>query len=90
MMESRIKQAWENGKIVRDHDASKARKDACGAWIVFSEYGNRESGFGWQIDRGGGNKLSKLRPLQWENKTGKGAGRLVCVVTSKGGANVRA
>ncbi len=82
MDEDLIEQAWRKGDIAASHDPAKARKDECGAWIVRSEYGNHESKFGWEIDRRG------LRPVQWENNVSDGAGRLICVVTSDGGANV--
>jgi hypothetical protein len=68
------------------------RKDCCSAWINRNQYGNRQSVHGWEIDHvnpKGGDALSNLQPLQWENNAAKGDGPLVCVVRSAGTANVR-
>jgi HNH endonuclease len=55
------------------------RKDACGAWIVRSQYGDvTERGFGWEIDHidpvsnGGADDPWNLQPLQWQNNREKG------------------
>ena len=51
-------------------------KDACGAWMVKSYYGKTDS-YGWEIDHkkpvaeGGGDDLSNLQPLQWQNNRRK-------------------
>lgn len=70
---------WNKGWVVTGHDPAVRRKDACGAWIEFSQYGvTTENGTGWEIDhiqpvsQGGGDTLEKLQPLQWENNRHKG------------------
>jgi hypothetical protein len=89
-----IQKVWEKGKVVPSYDASKYRKDVCDAWIVRSDYGDRNSKYGWEIDhilpvsKGGKDDLSNLRPLQWENNASKQDNKLVCVVTSSGNSNV--
>jgi len=91
-----IQKVWETGKVVSNNDPNVFRKDYCDAWIARKQYGNRDSqyGYGWEIDHikpeseGGGNELSNLRPLQWQNNASKQAGKLVCVVTSSGTDNV--
>lgn len=78
-----IQLIWEKGKKVRGHNANIWRKDQCGAWIKRSEYGNRSSQFGWEIDRisaGGVYAAWNCRPLQWQNNVAKSNGRLTCAV----------
>lgn len=91
-----IQRVWEKATVVGNNDPGVWRKDQCGAWIARIEYGNRRSQYGWEIDHirpvadGGGDEVSNLRPLQWENNAAKQGGRLVCVVVSSGTKNVRA
>ncbi len=92
--EETIQKVWERGKDV-SNAPNEWRQDECLAWIARSQYGNRNSIYGWEIDHitpeseGGTDALSNLRPLQWENNTSKQAGRLVCVITSSGKENIR-
>ena len=86
-----IRKVWIKGQIVTGYDSDNFRKDECGAWITFSQYGNRNSKYGWEIDHTDPNvsdNLSNLRPLQWENNLNKGDGKLKCKVTSKGNINI--
>lgn len=81
-----IQKIWEKGKTVRGHDSGVWRKDQCDAWIKRSEHGNRDSQFGWEIDRisaGGEYSVSNCRPLQWRNNVAKSDGRLKCVTTAQ-------
>lgn len=85
--EEEIQQIWKKGKIVSNNDPEIWRKDQCDAWIKRTEYGNRESEYGWEkdhIDPDGGDDLENLRPLQWKNNVDKSEGRLKCPVTAKG------
>ena len=80
------RQVWNKG-IVDDKFPSEAvRKDACGAFIVYDEFGNRDSIFGWEIDhiypaselKGKYleeqiSNIINLRPLNCRNNASKGA-----------------
>lgn len=86
-----LKKIWARGKSVEGFNSLKYRQDACGAWMEYSKYGDRDSTYGWEVDHidpNGGNFLSNLRPLQWENNVAKSDGKLKCVVTSKNNGNV--
>ncbi len=90
-----LSRIWAKGSIVPGNDQNAWRKDECGAWMSWSQYGNRDSEYGWEVDhimpisKGGGDSLSNLRPLQWENNASRQDQKLVCVVTSSGKNNVR-
>ena len=92
---TKLKQIWSKGKTVSGYDSDLNRKDACDAWMTFSDFGKTESWYGWEVDhikpkaQGGSNDLSNLRPLQWENNREKAAGRTKCVITSSENKNVR-
>lgn len=82
------KKVWEKGIIDPRYPKDKVRKDACGAWIIWTEFGKKESPFGWEIDHiypealyrlhnatdeKNINDLTNLRPLHWKNNKSKGA-----------------
>lgn len=86
-----VQAVWEKGKTVADYESGKWRKDECGPWISRTQYGNRNSDYGWEIDHisaGGSDNLANLRPLQWQNNVNKNDGRLGCKVTASGTQNV--
>lgn len=91
-----IDYVWNQGLVEEGYDSDLFRKDAVGAWISRSEYGNRDSKFGWEIDHiyptalGGNNEASNLRPMQWENNLSKGDNYpdYVAVITAEGSQNI--
>lgn len=88
--EEMVQAVWGKGYVVQGFDSSQFRKDQCGAWIIRSEYGNRNSDYGWEIDHispGGADVLSNLRPLQWQNNVAKSDGHLKVRVTAEGNKN---
>jgi hypothetical protein len=92
MTEPEIQAVWNKGRIIQNSNPDQWRQDTCGAWIARNQYGNRDSDYGWEIDHidpNGGDAISNLQPLQWENNVAKSDGRQVCVVTSEGPKNVR-
>jgi len=89
--EEKIQQVWEKGKVVENHDRDFERQDAATAWIYREEYGNRDSEFGWEIhhiDPGGGDDLSNLQPLQWQNNLALQEGSVGPKVISEGDENI--
>lgn len=96
--EEKINAVWDkrqkvlsNGKV-----STEWGKDQCDAWIKRSDYGNRKSDYGWEIDHiktqanGGTDELGNLRPLHWENNVAKSDGKLKCVIISSGDKNIAA
>ncbi len=71
---------WDKGiiEIHDDKDKDVWRRDICGNAIKYSEHGNTNSDYGWEIDHinpsanGGSDDLANLQPLQWENNRQKG------------------
>lgn len=76
--ETRKLAVWSKGQIIPGYDASLWRYDAYGHVIAFSEYGNRQSAHGWEIDHivavaiGGSDHISNLRPLHCMNNAALG------------------
>lgn len=74
---------WEKGVIDDKYPSEKIRKDACGAFIRYGDFGNRDSIFGWEVDHiYPASKLKEgddvdnpanLRPFHWKNNASKGA-----------------
>jgi hypothetical protein len=70
---------WSKGRNAPGRSPSEWRLDVCGALMQYSKYGDTtKGGTGWEIDHiypsahGGGDELSNLQPLQWENNRAKG------------------
>ncbi|WP_052705176.1 HNH endonuclease signature motif containing protein [Flavobacterium sp. 316] len=70
---------WNKAVVVPGVNPSVRRKDNCGAWIDWNQYGfTVEGGTGWEIDHinpvsnGGSDDLPNLQPLQWQNNRKKG------------------
>ena len=77
----KVEQVWNKGNIILGYDSNKWRMDVYDSKIQRNEYGNRESIYGWEIDHidpNGGDDISNLQPLQWENNVKKGNGQLQC------------
>ncbi len=70
--------AWRKATPIIGYDPAIWRRDAFGWLIRYSDYGIRNSKFGWEIDHmrptrlGGGDQLSNLRALHWRNNASLG------------------
>ncbi len=68
---------WRKGREIPDFDSNLWRYDVCGNPMKFTEHGNTQSKYGWEIDhmypsaRGGTTTIQNLQPLQWENNIAK-------------------
>ena len=73
---------WDKGRIIvqngTEYDPEIWRWDICGHVMKYSEHGNTDSKYGWEIDhiipsaKDGSDELNNLQPLQWENNRRKG------------------
>jgi HNH endonuclease len=76
--EARKQWAWSKAKVISvSFEQLGIREDGYGARIKWVDYGNRDSGFGWEIDhsvpkdRGGSDNYNNLRPLFWRTNVEK-------------------
>ncbi len=73
-----IKIVWLKGTIIPRENPDIFREDICGSIIKYSDHGNTNSIYGWEIDhikpvsKGGDDSLSNLQPLKWINNRRKG------------------
>lgn len=74
-----VESIWKRDAEMEGLDSNLFRKDACGAVMARSQYGMRDSNFGWEIDHvypiamGGDDNIENLRAMQWENVESKGS-----------------
>lgn len=76
--ETTKKSVWEKGTVIPDYSKEVWRYDKCGNPMKWSEHGNRDSPYGWEIDHinpvsnNGSDDLPNLQPLTWQNNASKG------------------
>ena len=99
-----IKDFWDRTNTVDGEDKNEVRRDASGAIIHYSDYKNRDSDYGWEIDHiyprirleqaGVPEELindpRNLRPMNWKNNVSKGSDypSYTTVVIAKGSTNI--
>nr|WP_294778182.1 HNH endonuclease signature motif containing protein [uncultured Flavobacterium sp.] len=68
---------WEKGKVDPNFDPKEWRRDVCGFAMRYSDFGERDSLYGWEIDHiypvamGGNDDFNNLQPLHWKNNLEK-------------------
>lgn len=68
---------FNKGSVIPDFDENIWRRDAYGHAMKYSDHGNTESEYGWEIDhirpvaKGGQNNYENLQPLFWKNNREK-------------------
>ncbi|MGO8802274.1 HNH endonuclease signature motif containing protein [Candidatus Binatus sp.] len=65
---------WLKGAVIPGYDPTVWRRDSMGSVIRYSDYGDRESEYGWEqdhIDPDGPDDLRNLQPLHWRNNAWK-------------------
>lgn len=97
--------AWQSAQIVEEYNPARIRKDACGAWIAYADFNNRNSLFGWELDHIYPVSRLKLlnvpealwdnplniRAFHWQNIRSKGNSypMYTAVVSDEGATNVK-
>ncbi len=94
-----IDEAWERSQQVEGYDPKVCRKDPCGAWIKYDQYGE-QSEYGWNIDHIMPKTLFELsryefsenrRAMHWENNNKKSDDFPIYtgIITSDGNHNIQ-
>jgi len=76
--EKRKIDAWNKAHAAPGYDPQAIRVDDYGSYIVWNDYGNRSSDYGWEIDHihptvlGGLDANNNRRALHWKNNASLG------------------
>jgi hypothetical protein len=68
---------WSKGREIPNYDPNVWRIDICWKLMRYSEHGNTDSNFGWEIDhiypraKGGTSEINNLQPLNWRTNRRK-------------------
>jgi 5-methylcytosine-specific restriction endonuclease McrA len=76
--DSVVQAVWDKGRAIDGYDPNAWRRDAYGTPMKRPDYGRTDKKNGWEVDHvypvaaGGGDELTNMQPLQWENNRKKG------------------
>ncbi|MEI7628940.1 MAG: HNH endonuclease signature motif containing protein [Bacteroidota bacterium] len=76
--QAQIDAVWSKGSPIEGYASNLWRRDKCGRAMKYTEHGNRQSEYGWEIDHinpvanNGSDDLYNLQPLYWGNNLDKG------------------
>ena len=68
---------WRKGNTILGRNPSIWRRDDFGRAMRYSDYGDRSSEFGWEVDHiqpkefGGSDNIDNLRPLNWKSNVSR-------------------
>jgi hypothetical protein len=71
-------EVWHQANPIPGRPSNLWRRDFCGFAIRYTDFGNRDSMYGWEIDhiypvsKGGNDDIRNLQPLNWKNNAEKG------------------
>ena len=69
---------WYKAQPIPGRPSNLWRRDCCGFAIRYTDFGDRDSMYGWEIDhiypvaKGGNDNPRNLQPLNWKNNAKKG------------------
>jgi len=72
------REVWNKGRAIQGYDPAVWRHDICGHVMKYSDHGNTDSEYGWEIDHiypralGGKTTSENVQPLNWKNNRAKG------------------
>jgi len=66
VLEDLKRAAWGRTSPVSSANAWAIRKDCLGNLIRYTDFGNRNSPFGWELDYMGSNAPENLQALNWK------------------------
>lgn len=73
MLEDLKRAAWARTSPVSSANAWDIRKDCLGNLVRYTDFGNRHSPFGWELDYIGSNDPANLQAINWKANAARNA-----------------